>query len=185
MSSSNIDILSKQMNKLENYVTKYIYKKYIEIDTPSTNNINTTDTKDTPNTPNTPNTPTDYIEDNLTYIYSKKPKNHIEYELYKDSIFGKNRKGIIKQDELLKDDLKKLKQADIDYNKKPLLFKKHKNNSYPDSKRCSYIRKYKNKLVRCKNSIINDDEDICFQHEDSPNMYWDNYIELLEKIEKK
>ena len=33
MTSSNIDMLSKQMNKLENYVTKYIYKKYIEIDT--------------------------------------------------------------------------------------------------------------------------------------------------------
>ena len=176
MTSSNIDMLSKQMNKLENYVTKYIYKKYIEIDTSSsTNNINTTDTPDTTD---------DELEEDLTYIYSKKPKNLIDYKVYKDRVFGKDRKGIIKQEDQLKDDLKKIKQADIAYNKKPLLFKKCKTNSYPDSKRCTYIRNYKNKLIRCKNNIINDNEDICFKHEDSPNIYWDSYIELLEKLNK-
>jgi len=99
MTSSNIDMLSKQMNKLENYVTKYIYKKYIEIDTSSsTNNINTTDTPDTTD---------DELEEDLTYIYSKKPKNLIDYKVYKDRVFGKDRKGIIKQEDQLKDDLKK------------------------------------------------------------------------------
>ena len=188
MTSSNIDMLSKQMNKLENYVTKYIYKKYIEIETlPSTNNINTTETPettDTIDTPDTTDTTDDEIEEDLTYIYSKKPKNLIDYKVYKDRVFGKDRKGIIKQEDQLKDDLKKMKQADIAYNKKPLLFKKSKTNSYPDSKRCTYIRNYKNKLIRCKNNIINDDEDICFKHEDSPNIYWDSYIELLEKLNK-
>jgi hypothetical protein len=169
----NLDILSKQMNKLENYVTKYIYKKYIEIDTSSYNNSDISDSIDSK------------LESDLNYIYSKKPKHATEYKLYKDTIIEKDRKSIIKQDEVLKDDLKKMKQSNIDYNKKPLLFKKDKNNSYPDSKRCSYIRKYKNKLLRCKNSIINDDEDICFLHEDSPNIYWDNYIKLLENIDKQ
>jgi len=160
MTSSNLDMLSKQLNKLENYITKYIYKKYIEIDKPG-----------------------DKLDEDLNYIYSKKPTNPIEYKLYKDSIFGKHRKCIIKQDEQLKDDLKKMKQADSDYNKKSLLFKKSKKTGYPDSKRCSYIRKYKNKLIRCKNSIINDDEDICFQHQYSPNIYYDSYTELLKKID--
>jgi hypothetical protein len=188
MTSSNIDMLSKQMNKLENYVTKYIYKKYIEIETSSsTNNINTTDTISTidkSDTIDTPDTTDDELEEELTYIYSKKPKNLIDYKLYKDRVFGKDRQSIIKQEDQLKDDLKKMKQADIAYNKKPLLFKKCKTNSYPDSKRCTYIRNYKNKLSRCKNNIINDNEDICFKHEDSPNIYWDSYIELLEKLNK-
>ena len=171
----NLYMLSKQMNKLENYIAKYIYKKYIEINTSShiDNDISDSDTIE------------DELEEDLTYIYSKRPINPIDYKLYKDRIFEKDRTSIINQDEVLKDDLKKIKESDSNYNKKPLLFKKDKNNSYPDSKRCSYIRKYKNKLIRCKNCIINDDEDICFQHEDSPNIYWDKYSELLEKIDKK
>ena len=171
----NLYMLSKQMNKLENYIAKYIYKKYIEINTSShiDNDISDSDTID------------DELEEDLTYIYSKRPINPIDYKLYKDRIFEKERTSIINQDEVLKDDLKKIKESDSDYTKKILLFKKDKNNSYPDSKRCSYIRKYKNKLIRCKNCIIHDDEDICFQHEDSPNIYWDKYSELLEKIDKK
>jgi hypothetical protein len=31
---------------------------------------------------------------------------------------------------------------------------------------------------------MNDDTDICYKHIDSPNMYWDRYCEVLEKIEK-
>ena len=171
----NLYMLSKQMNKLENYIAKYIYKKYIEINTSSHINNDISDSYTTD----------DKLEEDLNYIYSKKPLNLIDYKLYKDRLFEKDRKNIINQDEVLKDDLKKIKESDSNYNKKALLFKKDKNNSYPDNKRCSYIRKYKNKLLRCKNSIINDDEDICFLHEDSPNIYWDNYIKLLENIDKQ
>ena len=40
--------------------------------------------------------------------------------------------------------------------------------------------KIKHKLIRCKNSIINNDEDVCSLHEITPNIYWDQYNELIE-----
>ena len=47
------------------------------------------------------------------------------------------------------------------------------------------IRNYKNKLIRCKNSIMNKDEDVCKRHSTTPNIYWDNYNKLLESIKNK
>ena len=82
-------------------------------------------------------------------------------------------------------DLENMTLADEEYEKNPNLFHRQKNNSYPDIKRCSYIRKHKHKLMRCKNSIINDEEEMCTKHEESPNMYWAMYIELLEKMHKE
>jgi hypothetical protein len=167
----NLDILEKSLNKLENYAAKYIYKKYIEInDTPEPST--TLDTLDTSNTsPSIQN-----------FKYSKKPINKEAYKLYIDRIFSKERKHIIKQNDVLADDLENMTLADTEYEKNPEKFKRNKYNSYPDIKRCSYIRKNKHKLMRCKNGIINDDEDMCSKHEDSLNIYWDMYIELLEKL---
>jgi hypothetical protein len=170
----NLDILEKSLNKLENYAAKYIYKKYIEIDdTPE--KPTTLDTSNIPNIPNTPHS-------TQNFKYSKKPINKEAYKLYLDRIFSKERKHIIKQNDVLADDLENMSLADEDYEENPNQFKRQKYNSYPDIKRCCYIRKHKHKLMRCKNSIINDDEDMCSKHEDSLNMYWDMYVELLEKI---
>ena len=155
----NIDLLVKSLNKLENFTAKYIYNKYISL-----------------------NTTPESIEQPITnFKYSKKPINKEEYKLYLDRIFSKERKHIIKQNDVLSKDLENMTFADEEYEKNPEKFKRQIYKSYPDIKRCTYIRKYKHKLIRCKNSIINDDEDICSRHETTPNIYWDMYIELLEK----
>ena len=166
----NLDILEKSLNKLENFTAKYIYKKYIEID-------------DIPEEISTSKSHTTELS-TQNFKYSKKPINSEAYKLYLDIIFSKERKHIIKQSEVLADDLENMTLADEEYNKNPTQFKRQKYNSYPDIKRCCYIRKHKHKLMRCKNNIINDDDDMCIKHEDSLNIYWDMYVELLEKISK-
>ena len=128
-----------------------------------------------------PNIISNIIPNPIIFKYSKKPINKEAYKLYKDRIFSKERKNIITQDEVLTKDLENMTMADKEYDKNPNLFNRKKYNSYPDEKRCTYIRKIKHKLIRCKNSIINDDEDVCSKHEDTPNIYWDMYNDLLEK----
>jgi hypothetical protein len=168
----NLELLVKSLNKLENYTAKYIYNKYIETTTPETT------------TPETTNT--DSIEETeLKFKYSKKPNNNDEYKLYTDRIFSKERKHMIKQNDILAEDLDNIELADDEYENDNKTFNRRQNNSYPDIKRCSYIRKHKNKLIRCKNGIMNDDEDMCSCHEDKPNIYWDSYNELVEKINKE
>ena len=169
----NLAILVKSLNKLENYTAKYIYKKYIETVIPPI-----PDTEDTA-TPESIEAPT------ITFKYSKKPNNSEEYKKYTDTIFSKERKHIIKQNDSLTEDLDNMSLADDEYENDPKSFHRQQNNSYPDIKRCSYIRKHKHKLIRCKNGIINDDEDMCAIHEDTPNMYWDSYNELVEKLNKE
>jgi len=175
---NNLDIITKELNKIENYATTYIYKKYIEINSsPEPIAISKSKNGETK----------ELLEDeDSNYKYSKKPKCSLEYKLYRDKIFNKDRKSIIKQDEVLKDDLTKMSLADKEWEKQSNTntFTRKGTNSYPDIKRCSYIRKHKHKLMRCKNSIINDDEDVCKCHLITPNIYYDMYSELLEKMKK-
>ena len=172
---SNLDILVKSLNKLENYAVKYIYKKYIETLPDTLPDIQATETTAV-------TSPEESIEQPaINYKYSKKPINTEDYKLYTDKIFNKERKHIINQNDILIADLENISLADDEYESNPTLFHRQQNNSYPDIKRCTYIRKHKNKLIRCKKHIINDDEDICSLHEDTPNIYWDMYNELIEK----
>ena len=179
---TNIDIITKDFNKLENYATNYIYKKYIEVNHVS--NSNTSKTIETSETSETSETTDLLVDKDSNYKYSRKPNCSLEYKLYRDRIFNKDRKSIIKQDEVLKDDLTKMSLADKEWEKQTNTntFTRKGTNSYPDIKRCSYIRKHKNKLMRCKNSILNDDEDVCKCHLITPNIYYDMDYELLKKI---
>ena len=167
---SNLELLVKSLNKLENYTAKYIYKKYIET------SLSISTAPDTPVIIDSIEEP----ETDTTFKYSKKPNNNDEYKVYTDKIFSKDRKHIINQNDILEEDLDNIALADDEYD--PNTFHRQQNNSYPDIKRCSYIRKHKHKLIRCKNSIMNDDEDMCSRHEDKPNIYWDSYNELVDKI---
>ena len=169
---ANLDLLVKSLNKLENYTAKYIYNKYIETAIPVSTAPDTHASSDSTEEP----------EPNTTFKYSKKPNNNEDYKLYTDTIFSKDRKHIIKQNDSLSEDLDNISLADDEYENDPNTFHRQQTNSYPDIKRCSYIRKHKHKLIRCKNSIMNDDEDMCSRHEDKPNIYWDSYNELVEKI---
>ena len=77
--------------------------------------------------------------------------------------------------------------ADKVFDKAPEKFKRREYDSLPDVKRCTFIRKHKNKYIRCAMSITddgNDDNDVCYKHESSINMYWDNYCRLI-NVKKK
>ena len=168
----NLELLVKSLNKLENYTAKYIYKKYIETTTPESTTPETT----------TPELTDSSIVPETNFKYSKKPNNNEDYKVYTAKIFSKERKHIINQNDILIEDLDNMTLADDKYESDPTSFQRQKNNSYPDIKRCSYIRKHKHKLIRCKNSIMSNVEDMCSHHEDKPNIYWDSYNELVEKI---
>ena len=110
------------------------------------------------------------------------------YKLYLDTIFGLERKAIITQDESLNEDLDNMDLADKVFEKDPEKFKRRDYDSLPDIKRCTFIRKHKNKYIRCAMSITDDgnddDSDVCYKHESSINMYWDNYCRLI-NVKKK
>ena len=146
-----MDNLVKSLNRLENYTAKYIFNKYIC-------NSNNEDNKD---------------EDN-------KEDDSISYKEFTDTIFGLERKAIITQDESLNEDLDNMDLANKVFEKDPEKFKRRDYDSLPDIKRCTFIRKHKNKYIRCAMSITDDDSDVCYKHESSINMYWDNYCSFLE-----
>ena len=131
------------------------------------------------------------LDNNIVkYIYKKYINNINEiynedkYKIYKNTIFSLERPAIITQKESLETDLQNMEIADEAYDVDPVNFKSTQFDSLPDIKRCSFIRKHKNKYKRCENGILNVDSDMCYKHIDSINMYWDRYCEILEEIEK-
>jgi len=103
------------------------------------------------------------------------------YKIYLDKIFIKTRKfDIIPQETIILDDIKNLQLANNDYEQNKIIDIK-KNGSLPDILRCSFICNSKNKYHRCNNKIMNDDIDVCYKHEYSENIYYDNYHQLFEK----
>lgn len=123
------------------------------------------------------------------YIYKKYIQEQDlvseSFDKYLDTIFSKDRKAIITQKEYLDMDLENMSVADKDYEMNPEQFKPNLYDSLPDIKRCSFIRKHKNKYKRCCNSIMNKDEDMCYKHIEKPNMYWDRWCEVLEENKKE
>jgi hypothetical protein len=152
-----MDDLVKSLNRIENYTTRYIFNKYINNTTNTSENIN-------------------------------KDKS-ITYKEFTDNVFGLERKAIITQDESLNEDLDNMDLADKVFEKAPEKFKRREYDSLPDVKRCTFIRKHKNKYIRCAMSISDDDNDdnsdVCYKHESSINMYWNNYCKLLKEKESR
>jgi hypothetical protein len=109
----------------------------------------------------------------------------IDYKEFTDTIFGLERKAIITQDESLNEDLDNMDLADKVFDKAPEKFKRREYDSLPDVKRCTFIRKHKNKYIRCAMSITDDDNDVCYKHESSINMYWENYCKLINVKEQE
>jgi len=166
----DLDILEKSFNKLENYISKYIYIKYIQVQ--ESNGESTEESNGESNEETTEPKP---------YKYNSKVLNQDEYSKFLHSIFSNERKYIITQDEYLDTDLNNMAIADENYGNSPETFKVREHASLPDVKRCSFIRKHKNKYKRCALGIINDDSDMCYKHFKNKNMYWDKWCELLEK----
>jgi len=152
-----MDDFTKSINKLENYIAKYIYKKYIEIDLDAN------------------------IVPDIKYKYSRKPINQDDYNKFLHSIFSVERKSLITQSESIDEELKNISIADTEFEKNPKKFRVRQFKSLPDIKRCSFIRYYKNKYKRCKSCVLNNNSDMCYKHKESINMYWDNYCSVIEK----
>ncbi len=152
----------KNFRSLEMYVAKYIYKKYIE-------------------------KPSDY---NKICKYSSKVCNKDEFKVYLDTIFVKQRPRIITQTEILEQEIDNINLADARYDdiqensKKQLTsemrFPRSETKSYPDTMRCHFIIKKKNKYKRCGNKVFSNDIEYCKKHIHQPNIYYDIYDELLE-----
>ena len=111
-----------------------------------------------------------------------KPNDKEDYDKYIHKIFSQERKTRITQNESIIAELEDIQIADDNYNENPQQFKAREFNSLPDVIRCTFIRKNKNKYKRCGNKIMNDDNDVCYKHIDSPNIYWDNYNKILDKL---
>ena len=113
----------------------------------------------------------------------------ISYKEFTDTIFGLERKAIITQEEVLNEDLDNMDLADKVFDKAPEKFKRREYDSLPDVKRCTFIRKHKNKYIRCAMSITDDDNDdyndVCYKHKSSINMYWENYCKLINVKEQE
>lgn len=127
----------------------------------------------------------------LRYMYVKylKDKN-IPYQEYKKKIFKIERPRIINQMELLKQELKEIKEADKIYNKsiKDITSNIIEYTEYglPSKFRCNYIMNKKNNLTRCKKIIIDGDcikYECCLRHNKLENIYYDKYVELCKKID--
>ena len=175
--NENLSTILKSFNKLDNYIAKYIYKKYIE-NVAKIGDIEPVDSADSYDSADSADLKPSQFK------YSKKPINQEEYTKYIHTIFSIERPSIITQKESLEKELENIAIADEAYDKDPKHFKARQFDSLPYIKRCSYIRKHKNKYKRCNINVMNDDTDICYKHIDSPNMYWDRYCEVLEEIEK-
>jgi hypothetical protein len=147
-----MEILVKDINNLENTIAKYIYNKYID------NNKN-------------------LAIKNINEINKKK------YKIYLQNIFEFKRKCfVLNQEDIIRDDLKTMNIADKALERNPDKFNVSNFDIPPDILRCSYIRKYHHRYYRCKNRISNDDSDVCKTHENSENIYYDNYNDILEQL---
>jgi len=158
--SLDLNVLLKSFNRLDNYIAKYIYNKYLKKEFESKSKS----------------------ENNSEICNSS--NNNDNYKQYLNTIFSLERPFIITQKDCLEKDLENMEIADEEYDKDPKIFKVRQFDSLPDIKRCSYIRKHKNKYKRCANGILDDDSDMCYKHIKSKNMYWDKYCEVLESLDR-
>ena len=195
--TNDLSILLKSFNRLDNYIARYIYKKYIAQDSSfleksrakkqdsSFLEKSRAKKQDSSFLEKSRAKNYDEISDHTRELEGLKPSHkhtEIKIENFLKTIFNIERPGIITQKESLETDLYKMDIADKAYDKDPKKFKLRQYESVPDVKRCSFIRKHKNKYKRCNIHVMNDDSDICYKHIDSPNIYWDRYCEVLDEI---
>ena len=202
--------LSRDINILENRVARYIYIKYIQDPDLANQNItlNTTRKRETNKVPGDASSSSDDnasdasdnndddmdIPDKAPVVKDVKVKQNkkiirpkvldkLAYNLYRKNIFHQSRSCfILNQNDLIREDIQLMALADKAYEEHPAEFKFGNFDLPPDVLRCSFIRKHHHRYCRCRNPIMNKDSDICKKHENSANIYYDNYNDLLEKI---
>jgi hypothetical protein len=162
---SDFDISVKNFKSIEMYVSRYIYKKYFE---------------------------NGELDNDKLYKYSSKVLNKDDFKEYLDTIFVKQRPRLITQDDIIEKEINDINLADAKYDdlqettKTQLTsetrFPRSETKSYPDTMRCNFIIKRKNKYKRCGNKVFSNDIEYCRKHATQSNIYYDKYDELLDKI---
>jgi len=200
--------LSKDINKIEKSVARYIYIKYIQekgtapalengaARTDASSDAGSDAGSDASSDAGSDsNSDADDDEDTVEIELSKpkpKPKtkkarpkilDKAAYTAYQKNIFHQSRSCFtLNQDDLIREDIRIMTLADEAYEEHPSEFKVGDFELPPDVLRCSFIRKHHHRYYRCRNQIMNKDSDVCKKHENSENIYYDNYNDLLEKL---
>ena len=116
-------------------------------------------------------------------VIRPKVLDKLAYTIYRKNIFYQSRSCFtLNQNDLIREDIRLMTLADKAYEKHPEIFKLSDYELPPDVLRCSFIRKHHHRYYRCRNPIMNKDSDICKKHENSENIYYDNYNDLLESL---
>jgi hypothetical protein len=198
-----MDDLSRQINKIENRVARYIFLKYIQTidlksdqtanasaDTLSNDDASSSDDVDDVDDVDDADDADDNLEE-VQHVNKEKEKtknirpkiDELQFKEFRKNIFKLKRSCFtISQDELIRDDIRTMSIADTAYERNPREFKCSNFDLPPDVLRCSFIRKHHHRYYRCRNKIANNDSDVCKKHEESENIYYDQYNELCEKL---
>jgi hypothetical protein len=187
--------LSRDINSLENSVAKYIYIKYIQEhaldqvfenkDSSSSSSSSSYDNDNNDNNDNNVVKPLKPKQKPNIKVARLKVLDKTAYTIYCKNIFHQSRSCFaLNQDDLIREDIRIMRLADKAYEEHPVEFKVGDFELPPDILRCSFIRKHHHRYYRCRNQIMNKDNDICKKHENSENIYYDNYNDLLESLNK-
>jgi hypothetical protein len=201
-----MDKVSRDINRLENSVARYIYIKYIQdrtadpvvspvveaVVSPVVSKEESSDSSSSSSSSDDEEieeAAKDIIKDPTIKVNTKakvaRPKvlDKVAYTIYRKNIFHQSRSCFtLNQDEIIREDIRIMTLADKAYEKHPAEFKMGDFELPPDVLRCSFIRKHHHRYYRCRNQIMNKDSDICKKHKNSENIYYDNYNDLLEKL---
>ena len=183
--------LNRDINSLENRVARYIFIKYIQ----ERSLVPTLENEESSVSSCSNDDDINVVESLKPNTKSKaKPKAKVDrpkildktaYTIYCKNIFHQSRSCFtLNQDELIREDIRIMELADKAYEEHPVAFKVGDFDLPPDVLRCSFIRKHHHRYYRCKNQIMNKDNDICKKHEKRENIYYDNYNDLLESLSK-
>lgn len=197
--------LSRDINRLENSVARYIYIKYIQaVDTVPVVDVAIVDAGGDDagdGASSSEDEDKDEEEEEKEKAVGKgtrkgksvekvkakaaRPKvlDKAAYEVYRKNIFYHSRSCfVLNQDDLIREDIRIMNLADEAYDESPDGFKMSDYELPPDVLRCSFIRKHHHRYYRCRNAIMNKDSDICKKHENRDNIYYDNYNDILERL---
>lgn len=203
--------LRRDINNLEKCIAKYIYIKYIQEQVSEVEAIHILNTHEiygidkklsdfssyfNDNASNVSDNNDDELENDKALVVqnikvklkntviSPKVLDKLAYTVYCKNIFHQSRSCFtLNQNDLIREDIRLMTLADKAYEEHPAEFKLGNFDLPPDVLRCSFIRKHHHRYYRCRNPIMNKDSDICKKHENSENIYYDNYNDLLEKID--
>lgn len=177
-----MDDISRQINKLENRIARYIFLKYIQEPVAQSQTVSHQQQTEISN--ESESFSSCDKEDVHINSHVKTKIDKAAYNVFRKEIFQQKRSCFaITQAHIIKDDIYTMQIADRAYERNPRDFKVSNFDIPPDVLRCSFIRKHHHRYYRCRHTISNNDSDVCKKHENSENIYYDQYNDLLESLD--